>query len=132
MANNLITTTYSGSLNNNQSAQATVLTCPGWTSAYLSLIVLVQDVNSNTHQLYVGEDYTVIQQWNTGPVISLLANNFLRNNGGIYGMTLHTEGNNIVVNLTQNGFDTNSVYTIAATVLMGNSSENSSLAAKKP
>lgn len=132
MANNLITTTYSGSLNNNQSIPVTVMTCPGWTSAYLSLIVLIQDVNSNTHQLYVGEDYTVIQQWDTGPVLSLLANNFLRNNGGIYGMTVHTQGNNIVVNLSQSGFDTNSVYNIAATVLMGNSSATSSLAAKKP
>jgi hypothetical protein len=132
MADNLITTTYQGSLNNNQSVPVTVLTSPGWTSVYLNLIILIQDVNSNTNQLYFGADYSVIQQWNTGPTVGVLANNFSLNNGGIYSFSVQPQGNNIVVTVAQSGFATNSVYTIAATVLVGNPDSSNALAAPKP
>jgi hypothetical protein len=111
------------------------MTCPGWTSAYLNLVVLIQDVNSNTNQLYWGADYAVIQQWDTGPKIALLAKNFSLDQGqipgGIYNLTVLPQGNNIVVTVTQKGFDTNSVYNITASVLMGQSGEMKSMAAAR-
>jgi len=108
------------------------MTSPGWTSAYLNLVVLIQDVNSDTNQLYFGADYAVIQQWDTGPTVTLLSQNFSLNQGNpagpIYSVSIAPQGNNIVVTVAQNGFNTNSVYNIVAQTLMGQSSETKSMA----
>ncbi len=107
----LITHIFTGQLRANQTSVNTVFTLPGWTSAYLNVLVLAADVNSDTNSLYYSASYAWFRQWDQAPQSHLLQSNFNWGQGN-YATASVASGNDILVKLSQLGFDTVTKYQI--------------------
>lgn len=107
----LITHIFTGQLRANQSSVNTIFTLPGWTSAYLNVLILAADVNSDTNSLYFSASYAWFRQWDQAPQSHVLESNFSWGQGN-YTAASTASGNDIQVKLSQLTFDTVTKYQI--------------------
>lgn len=119
MTAGLITKIFTGTLGANQRAVNTVFTLPGWTSAYLDVLVLAHDVNSDTYSKYFGASYAWYRQWDTAPRVNVLRTDFNWGQGSLYGVQTVAAGNDIQIVLSQGSFSTVTRYQVIARYMFG-------------
>lgn len=110
---------YQGSLGQNSAAATKVFQLAGWTSAYAKVLILVQDVNSNTNQLFYGAQFACVRQWDQPATLKMLEGEF--NSGtGLYTADVSFDSdNNFVVTIKQGGFDTVTSWKLQVEYMFG-------------
>jgi hypothetical protein len=108
---------YSGELNENGRETVVVFNLPGWTSAYIDLLVVMQDVNSNTNQLFYSTQLSAVRQWDQAPILSVLHQQFSAGTG-LYEASPAFDGNDFTVTVAQGAFATNTTWKIQVNYML--------------
>jgi hypothetical protein len=96
-----------------------VFNLPGWTSAYAHVLVVMQDVNSNTNQLFYDAQFACVRQWDQAPQLTQLNQQFSHGTG-LYSVNVAFDGaNDFVVTVVQGGFDTVTSWKVQVDYMMG-------------
>jgi hypothetical protein len=105
---------FNGGLRAGQVQKHTILTLPSHRSAYVDLLIMAHDMNSNTYRYYLKAHYAVWREWDRAPQQKTLSTIFQDIPGNNFSGGLVIEGNDVKAQISQGGFDTVVQYTIVA------------------